>query len=197
MCKDTNTTNSHQNHSPININKQEAVKAKVKIEEDDISTDDERSSEYVPSSSGYDPVKSEETDDEELSEDNNISNEQHLPIKEECEKTEDVSTDDEHGSEMKEPSKPPARNKAPVQEKTTDIQPTKKRRYSSKRKRIAEESNESIQKSARIKCSVEGCKRKVLDSGKCWKHKGYKYCNHDGCTMQLKREEFVSNMGLY
>ena len=111
-----------------------------------------------------------------------------------AETEEDVSTDDEHDSEMKEPSKPHAQNKAPVQENTTDIQPTKKRRYS-KRKREAEESNRSVQKTARVECSVEGCKRKVLDSGKCWKHKGYNYCSQDGCTNRSQREGFVKVMG--
>ena len=73
ICKDTSS--SHEN---INI-KEEAVKAEVKTE-DDISTDDEQySPEYVSSSLGYDPIKSEETDNEELGEDtNNISNEQHI-----------------------------------------------------------------------------------------------------------------------
>jgi len=77
MCNNANKkSNSHENHLlPI-----KAVKAEVKEEDDDISTDDEQfSPDYVISSSGYDPaVKSEETDNEDT------SNEQHLPIKEEC-----------------------------------------------------------------------------------------------------------------
>ena len=91
----------------ININVKE--EAKVKTEDDDVSTDDEHSPEYVisSSSSAYDPVKGEETDDEELgTEDTNTSNElQHLHFKVKAEvKTEDdVSTDDDgYGSEKKE-----------------------------------------------------------------------------------------------
>ena len=61
MYKDTNTSNYPQ---PINI-KEEAVKAEVRTE-DEASTDDEHGPEYV-SSLGSDPVKSEETDDEERS----------------------------------------------------------------------------------------------------------------------------------
>ena len=57
--KDTNTSNVQ----PINIKEESSIKTEVKTE-DDINTDDERSPEYVVSSSGYNPVKSEETDDE-------------------------------------------------------------------------------------------------------------------------------------
>ena len=85
---------THQIHkiiyypSPSNI-KEENVK--VKAEEDEASTDDEYTPEGLVSwLIGYDPVKSEETDDEELGEDTNTSNEQHLPIKVKAEvKTED------------------------------------------------------------------------------------------------------------
>jgi len=66
LCrKDTNTSNP----LPINNNIKEEEYNKVKVkEEDDISTDDEQySPEYVVSSSSiYDAVKSEETDNEEL-----------------------------------------------------------------------------------------------------------------------------------
>lgn len=80
ICNDTDRSSSHENHIlPINI-KEEAVKLKAK-EEDDVSTDDSLG--YVMSSSGYDPVKGEETDEEDT---NNTSNEhQHLPIKEQGE----------------------------------------------------------------------------------------------------------------
>ena len=75
MCNETtDRSSSHENLLPINI-KEEAVKVEVKAEDDDIITDDERSPEYVvSSSSGYDPVKSEETDDEDNN-DTNTSNE--------------------------------------------------------------------------------------------------------------------------
>ena len=188
MCNDINTSNSHENHLllPINI-KEEVVKFEVKTE-DDISTDDERSPEYVVSSSGYDPVKSEETDDEELDEDTNTSNEQHLPIKVKAEvKTEDdVSTDDEYSSETKELIKPSAQPNAPIQDSSMDIQRTTKKRRS-KRKREAEESDVSVEKAARIECSVEGCTGKAADSGTCkWKHGGWNYCSHEGCTNQVR-----------
>ena len=92
------TSNSHKN---ISI-KQEAVKVELK-EEDEVSTDDERYSpdHVISSSSGYDPVKSEETDDDELDDKDSTSNEQNRPIKEEYKevKMEDEdSTDDEYSS---------------------------------------------------------------------------------------------------
>jgi len=31
-------------------------------------------------------------------------------------------------------------------------------------------------------CSIEGCKRTARDSGTCYIHGGFNYCNHDGCT---------------
>ena len=87
LCrKDTNTSKP----LPINnIKEEEVVKAEVKTEED-VSTDDERSPECIVSSSGYDPVKSEETDDE-------------VSIKEEYDEVkvkeeDDISTDDEQYS---------------------------------------------------------------------------------------------------
>jgi len=58
MCNNTNTSNSQS----INIKEENDI-VKIK-EEDEVSTDDERSPEYVISSSVYNPVKSEETDDE-------------------------------------------------------------------------------------------------------------------------------------
>lgn len=193
--KDINTSNSQ----PIKHIKEEGVKVEVKNEDDDVSTDDERSPEYaISSSSGYDPIKSEETDDEELGDkDTNTSNE-HIPIEvvkadddmgtvdnnnsEEYEtKIEDDSTDDEHDNEQKEPVKPPAQSNTSIQG-NTDIQlTTKKRRYKSKRKRELEEIHGTV-KTSRIECSVEGCTGKTLDSGTCWKHKGYNYCNEEGCT---------------
>jgi len=91
--KDTNTS-----IQSINIKEQYD---KVKVEEDDMSTDDEQyRPECVISSSGYDPVKSEETDDEELgTEDTDtLSNEQRLPIVKAEVKADDVSTDDEQQS---------------------------------------------------------------------------------------------------
>ena len=66
----------------------------MKTDDDDVSTDDDRSPEYVvSSSSGYGPVKSEETDDEDIGEDNNTSNSKFNV------KTED---NDEYSSENKE-----------------------------------------------------------------------------------------------
>ena len=146
-------------------------------------TDDELSPEYViSSSSGYNPVKSEETDEEQDDEDTNTINQ---PIRKEegKVKTENdiiISTDDELSSEMectKYKSKiPDNRSNATIQETT------KKKRYSGKRKRELEESNGSVQKTAHIICSVEGCTRKAADSGKCKKHNGYYHCKQQGCT---------------
>ena len=188
MCKDTNTSSSHQNHLlPINI-KQEAVKVEVKAE-DDVSTDDEQySPEYVVSSSGYDPVKSEETDDEDTEEDTNTSNEQHLSIK--------VKTEDDNKIEEPERRRKSTRllanstthSNASIQDNIDMLHITKKRRYSSKRKREVEERIGSTQKTARIECSVEGCNRKAADSGTCMKkHKGYKHCSQDGCTKHIQK----------
>ena len=135
--------------------------------EDDISTDDENSPKYVISSS-YDPVKREETDDEDMEEDTTL-NEQHSPIKVKAEvKTEDESTDDEHSSEKKEPIR---RRKSPRLLATAqpnastqdNLRTKKKSRHCNKRKREAEESNGSIQKIAHRTCSVEGCTRKAAD----------------------------------
>ena len=95
--KDTNTSNSRHEKLPINI-KEEAVKVDLKTE-DDTSTDDERSPDCLISSSLYDPVNSEEIDDEDTEEDTTL-NEQHSPIKKEV-KTEDISVDEEHNSEKK------------------------------------------------------------------------------------------------
>ena len=192
-CKDIdNTSNSYEN---INI-KEEAVKVEVKTE-DDASTDDERSPEFV--SSGYNPaVKSEETDDEDTDdEDTKTSNEHHLPIKVKSEaKTEDESTDDEYGSETKEPVK------QAVSTQESNIQHTskKKRRHSGKRKRELEKSNnsndESVKKIARIECSVEGCTGKAAGNGRCRrKHNGYDLCSHDGCTNQVKSRGVCARHG--
>ena len=163
------------------------VKVDVKPE-DDASTDDEHSLEYVVSSSsaGYDPVKSEETDNEELwdDKDTNTSNKQNLPIKEES----NNSTDDGECSERRRRMSPrTAQPKAAsyVQE-SVDAQRTRKRRYCSKRKRESkEESNGSVQKAARIECSLEGCTLKAADSGTCWKHKGYNHCSQGDCTNRV------------
>jgi len=135
MYKDTNTSNSHENHLPINNIKEEAVKAEVKTE-DDVSTDDEQyKPENVVSSSGYDPLKSEETDDEDTSEDtnNNTSNEQTLPIKVKAEvKTEDdVSTDDECGNKVKESVQSLTQSNVSTKKSVTK----KTMRYISKRKK--------------------------------------------------------------
>ena len=195
MHKDTNTSNSHEN---INM-KEEAVKVEVK-EKEDISTDDERSPEYViSSSSGYDLVKSEETDDEELGEDNNISNEKEdIKVKAEAKTKNDLRTDD-NDSEKEEAGK---RRKSPrlltisatqsnafVQESIDIQRTTKKRRYIGKRKRKEGkviESNGSVDKAARIECSVEGCTGKAADSGTCGaKHGGYKYCSQEDCTSRV------------
>ena len=208
----TDRASSHENHLPINI-KQEVVKVEVKGEEDD-STDDERSPECVISSSGYDPVKSEETYNEEPGEDTNTSNEQHLPIKVKAEvKTEDESTDDENGNETKETvelssqsnvssqesmdiqhtrnKRHPAQSNVSSQE-SMDIKHTRrKKRSRSKRKEEVEgeESNGgSVKKVARIECSVEGCKLKAADSGTCkTKHGGYNHCKQEGCTKAAQK----------
>jgi len=118
MCNDTDRSSSHENHLlPINIKEESNVKVELK-NEDDISTDDERSPDHiVSSSSGYDPVKSEETDDEELDEDNNTSNPQSINIEEAVKvevksEDDDISTDDEYGSQMKEPVNPPVQPNA-------------------------------------------------------------------------------------
>jgi len=186
MCKD-NTSSSHEN---INI-KQEAVKVEVKTE-DDVSTDDERSPEYVlSSSSGCVPVKSEETDNEELGDDtNNTSNNEHryqhsIKVKAEVKIEDDVRTDDECSSGIKEPVKLPTQPNVSSNQKDF----TKKRRHCSKRKREeVEESNGSAKKTARVECSVEGCTRKAADSGTCRKkHKGYNYCNHEGCIKEARK----------
>ena len=188
--KDTNTSNSHENYLPINT---EAVKVEVKAEEYDISTDDE----YAPESLvswliGYDPVKSEETDSEELDEDTITSNENHtLKVKAEVKTEDDVSTDDENGSEMEIPGKHPG--KSPRSSVDFTIQSnasirevqstTKKKRYCRKRKRKVKEVSNAVQKTVCIECSVEGCTGKAADSGTCKrKHKGYNYCSQEGCT---------------
>jgi len=166
--------------------KEEAVKAEIKTE-DDVSTDDEqyKLENVISSPSRYDdPVKNEETDDEDLVYTNITSNEHHLPIKVKAEvKTEedDVSTDDEYVSQ--EPVKPLDQPNSSSQE-SMDIQHTrKKKRHCSKRKREVEKSNRSVEKATRIECSVEGCTRKAADSGTCkTKHGGRNYCSQDGCT---------------
>jgi len=96
-------------------------------------------------------------------------------------KTEDESTDDECGNGTSKESV--IKSKVSIQN-DIDIQRTK-RRYCSKRKREEEESNESVKQTARIECSVEGCKRKAADSGTCSKHGGYNYCSQDGCTNRV------------
>ena len=187
-CKDINTSNSHENHSsPINI-KEEYEKVKIEVKtEDEVSTDDERSPEYVVSSSiGYDPVKSEETDDEELGEDSNTSNEHNLPIKE------GDSMDGNDNSEKKEARR---RRKSPrflakptTQPGASSVQKSVKRRYESIRKREVEESNGSDKKTARIECSVEGCTRKAAGNGRCKAdHGGYNLCSQEGCTKQAQK----------
>lgn len=97
-----NRSSSHDNLLPINIKIKEEYD-KVKAEDD--STDDERSPEYITSSSsGYDPVKSEETDDEDTDKSNSHEN---INIKEEAAKTEEDSdhyyddTDQEDEVEVK------------------------------------------------------------------------------------------------
>ena len=194
------TDRSIENHL-LAINTKEAVKAEVKTEDDaDISTDDEQyTPEYVVSSSaGYDPIKSEETDDEELGDkDTNTSKEQqqHLPIKDEMKNTDD-STNDERGNEINEPEtrrkslrllSNPSRTTRTNAHESIDIQhTTKKRNHCSKRKRIVEESNRSVQTTARIECSVEGCTGTAADSGTCMhKHKGYNHCKEEGCTNRI------------
>jgi len=63
---------------------------------------------------------------------------------------------------------------------------------------LEENSSGSAQKAARIECSEKGCTVNALDSGKCWKHKGYKYCSQDRCTSRalkggvcIRHEEFA------
>ena len=63
---------------------------------------------------------------------------------------------------------------------------------------VEENSSGSVQKAVRGLCSGEGCNRKALDSGTCWKHKGYKYCSQDRCTSRalkggvcIRHEEFA------
>ena len=182
MYNATNRSSSHENHLlPINI-KEEVIKVEVKTE-DEASTDDARSPEYVVSSSGYDPVKSEETDNEEElgTEDTNTSNQQHLPIKVKSEvKTEDVSTDDECGGEEKEPVRPRTSTRSLANSTT---QPKGKR----KREEVGE-SNESVKKVARIECSVEGCARKAAGNGRCRReHGGFDLCSQEGCTKKVQK----------
>jgi len=107
----------------------------------------------------------------------------------------DLSDDDELGEFIYRTSQTAKllrekKKKEDEEEKTpstfSDIQCTTKRSYCSKRKREAEEINESVQKAA--ECSVEECTGKALDSGKCWKHKGYKHCNQDGCTKRAHNQ---------
>ena len=184
MYNDINTSNVQQS---INV-----LSVKVK-EEDDISTDDERSPEYVSSSSRYDPIKSEETDDEETGRNISISNEQHLPIKEE---SNDNSTDDGEciSSERRQRMSPRLLTKHTAQPNVSNqdvsIQSTKKkRRYSGKLKREVEESSGSVQKAARVECSVEGCTRKAAGNGRCRAKHGGQYvktCSYDGCTKAVK-----------
>ena len=167
------------------------VKVEVKAE-DDISTDDgERSPDYVVSSVGYyDPVKSEETDDEDNN--NTVNEDQHLPIKEESVKTHDVDVSTDDDNEIEEPER---QRKSPRLLANNTAQPNASiqdnidmQHITKKRKRGVEESNESIQKSARIECSVEGCSYKAADSGTCkTKHKGYNLCKEEGCTNQSKK----------
>jgi len=180
------TNRSIENHLlPINLKKEEAVKNEVKTE-DDVSTDDEDSPEYVISSSvaGYDPIKSEETDNEDLAdEDTNTSNEQHLLP---CD-----SSNDEYGSEMKETEQQKStqslandttRPRASFVQESIDIQCITK-----KRKREKEESK-SVKKTTHRICSVEGCNRKAAGNGTCFaKHKGYNHCKHEGCNKVAKK----------
>jgi len=193
MGKDTNTSKSHQvNHSlPINI--KEKIKVKMKAGEDEASTDDEYTPEGLVSwLIEYDPVKSEETDDEDTTEDlTNSSNKQRLPInvKAEVKTEDDISTDDENSNEMKDPVDPPAQSNSSIEEDESSQHTRKKKRSRSKRKREeVEESNRFVQKTARIECSVEGCTGKAADSGTCMKkHKGYKHCSQEGCTNRAKK----------
>jgi len=170
------TDRSIENHLlPINM-REEAVKVEVKTE-DDVSTDDKCSPEYViSSSSGYDQAKKEETDDEELGEDTNTSNEQHLPIKAKAEvKTEDVSTDDECGGEKKKAGRPRTSTRSLANSTT---QPNCKRN-----REVVESNGSSSQKATRIECSVEGCNGKAADNGRCkTNHGGRNYCSQGGCT---------------
>ena len=186
------TDRSIENNSlPINM-KEETVKAEVKTEVD-VSTDDERSPECVVSSStGYDPVKSEETDNEEIgTEDTNTSNEQHLPTD---------STNDEYGSEMKEIEQQQKTTQSlandSTQPRASTVQESIKRRYSGKRKRKVDKSNSnrSIQKAIRIECAVEGCTRKAADSGTCWTHGGKTYVAKKVVQTKFRREEFAKGI---
>jgi len=175
-CKDIDdTSNSHKN---ISI-KEEAVKVEVKTE-DDASTDDKRSPEYfVSSSSGYDPVKSEETDDEDTCTDTDKSNSHEnlhstANVKAELKTKDEASTDDECSGEIEE-----VESRRKSSRRSVDIQRTKKR-HCSKRKR---EVDGSVKKTARIECSVEGCSRKAAGNGRCKaEHKGYNLCIREGCT---------------
>jgi len=178
---DTNTSNLHENHLPINI-KEEAVKAEIKTE-DDVSTDDEQyNPENVISSAGYDPIKSEETDNEDTEEDTNItSNEQSINIKVKAEvKTEDVvSTDDDCGSSEEKETKRPRKSTRSLASSTT--QPKGKRKREEKECR-------SVQKTVHRICSVEGCDRKAAGNGRCRKiHGGRNYCSQDGCTNKAQK----------
>ena len=174
---------SIENHSlPINT-KEEVVKAGVKIE-DDISTDDEQHSPecVVSSSAEYDPIKSEETDNEDLAdEDTNTSNDQYYPP------TGDSSSEEKETEQLQKSIQSLANNttrpRASTVQESVDIQCISK-----KRKREKEESNGSVEKTARIECSIEGCNRKAADSGKCRKkHNGYNYCSQEGCTKAVQK----------
>ena len=54
--------------------------------------------------------------------------------------------------------------------------------------REVEESCGSVQKTARIECSIEGCNRKAAGNGRCKsKHGGRDYCSYEGCTKQARK----------
>ena len=160
------------------------VKVELKTEDDGISTDDELSPECVISSStGYDPVKSEEADDEDTGEDTNIPNEQHLPIKEESVKTDDVSTDDDN--EIEEPER---RRKSP---RLLSAKPLALFLSHEGCKNYAQKGGVCIKHGAswtKRTCSHEGCTNQAVQGGVCIKHGAkVKTCSHDGCTNQSRK----------
>lgn len=220
LCR--NYTNaSKSNVQPINI-KEEYNKMKVK-EEDDISTDDEQHSpEHVLSSSStYNPVKGEETDDEELGDKRTNKSSSHEKlinsdsIKAEVKDYDDISTDDERSPEYDISSgydpikseetdeelddKDTDKSNSPINIEEVDdvsagaastqesnIQRTKKKKKRKLPNNTSERKRRSNGRGGYVYlCNHEGCTSKVINGGVCIKHGAkVKICEHDGCTTQ-------------
>ena len=163
------------------INSEEDVKVEVKTE-DEVSTDDEQySPEYVSSSLGYNPVKSEEADDEELGSSN-------MKNTDEC--------GSGCGSGMKEPGRRwkstqdniVIQGKKEVDESNGSVHKTDRIiKYTTKKRgrpnSLLKRRRRSNGKGYVYICKYEGCNRKAAENGRCRvEHNGYDYCSYEGCT---------------